>query len=961
MLKMMFKKIYRNKWLVSCLLIGLIFSMAIVSSIPMYSSGILHKLIKNDLEDYQNKYKIFPGIYVFNKRVMDQNEEDVTPASMGKWEDRPRNYEDIPSNNVKFGNIYHTVDSRISEELIPEIKLPLNTSIKILTAFKMVFKDQADGQIVNKNEFGRLDAIYNIEEHIKIIDGRMFSSNKTPDGEYEIIVPEEAMNSLKLAMGKAYYVYQPYNDYINPEKYFKVKIVGVYTIKDTKDPVWFDKWDLISERGFAMDYSLFEKGFFNNTHGFIVLNDMYWSFAFDYKEIFPKNIPSLISAIESQKKFKQAEPFFPAQDILNRYIGREKQVKTMMWLFEVPVLIILLIYIFMITNMMVEQDRDEIAVLRSRGAKKTNILSIYLLQSLLLGGISIIIGPPVGLYICSIIGAANGFLEFVNRAKLNIMLSPEAYWYSFFVLIIFLSIVSISIISGLKQSISERKQTKVRFRKKPLWQRFYLDVLLLIVCGYGYYNYTIRNGIVASLGSGIGFIPVDPVVYLVSSCFVLGMGMLLLRIYPFIIKGVFLIGKNKWSSVLYSSFTNVARSNGKNQFIMLFLILAVSFGIFNTKAGRTINTNVEENIRYLCGSDIIVKESWESNLDSMKMSERAKYRGPVIYKEPDFSRYSKIEGIEYATRVFRTGGFTVSGAHNVNNAYLMGITPEEFRYAAWLQNTPELYNQYLEILEANNDAVILSSDFAENQGFKLEDNIRISLDNGMYFYGYVAGFADYWPGFNIKETSNRHFVIANFDYLESNRILLPYEVWMKRNENVSKDKIYDSFKNNGLKIEKMIDENQELIRRKNDPVLQGTNGSLSLGFIAIMVITLAGFVIYWVMCIKRRVLQYGIIRSLGLSRKKIIEMIAWEQIFTSGAAVIIGTIIGEINSTLFLPIIQVTSRNNDQVLPFKIVITSTDYLKLYILLLIILLIGFIVLAINTYGFKIDQALKLGED
>ena len=56
--------------------------------------------------------------------------------------------------------------------------------------------------------------------------------------------------------------------------------------------------------------------------------------------------------------------------------------------------------------------------------------------------------------------------------------------------------------------------------------------------------------------------------------------------------------------MLYASFIQVGRGGGQDRFLMLFLILTLSIGIFNANAARTLNNNIEEKIKYANGADL---------------------------------------------------------------------------------------------------------------------------------------------------------------------------------------------------------------------------------------------------------------------------------------------------------------------------------------------------------------------
>ncbi|NLG37391.1 MAG: ABC transporter permease, partial [Clostridiales bacterium] len=59
------RKLLNNKWMVACLLVGSIVAVAMISSIPMYTDGILQRMLIKDMEAYQQRTGSYPGRYLF--------------------------------------------------------------------------------------------------------------------------------------------------------------------------------------------------------------------------------------------------------------------------------------------------------------------------------------------------------------------------------------------------------------------------------------------------------------------------------------------------------------------------------------------------------------------------------------------------------------------------------------------------------------------------------------------------------------------------------------------------------------------------------------------------------------------------------------------------------------------------------------------------------------------------------
>ena len=166
--------------------------------------------------------------------------------------------------------------------------------------------------------------------------------------------------------------------------------------------------------------------------------------------------------------------------------------------------------------------------------------------------------------------------------------------------------------------------------------------------------------------------------------------------------------------------------------------------------------------------------------------------------------------------------------------------------------------------------------------------------------------------------------------------LEPYDIWVRKEPGATSEELYRGIEDNKLEISGLQDTSQEIILKKNDPMLQGMNGGLTLGFIISMLVSTIGFLIYWILSIRSRELQFGIFRAMGLARSGIIGMLFWEQILTSGVAILMGITIGGVASKLYVPFLQIIYSSAEQVPPFKVVAYAGDYMKVYVVVTIML-------------------------
>lgn len=940
---------FSNLWMVICLLLGSMLATALVSCIPIYTEGILQRMLIKDLENYQLNTGNFPGQYTV-KAIFNYNYKRDERVDVLRY----------------FGK-------QIMTRKILEYDLPIITALQGVKLGNLTVPvERTTNSAANTNMHMQIGALSGMEEHITVTNGRMYSTEPV-DGVYEVIVNQQAMKSLNLLLDKVYTVTDPMGK--NYDEVARIKVVGVFKPKDSGDVYWHHGMSE-HQKEFMMDYQLLNRDFLSGADS--LLTEAVWDYYFDYHSITLQNISDIADVYESQKKwyakYRGSITFnMPAADIINEYNERAIQLQNMLWVLTVPVLIMLVFYIFMVTQLIIKHDENGIAVLKSRGAGKSQIFLSYVIESSIIGAVALITGPAIGMFICRLLGSSNGFLEFVQRTALPIRLNLKVFVYSLASVVFLIFTMLAPVIAASRTSIVKHKQEKSRFSKVPIWKKFFFDILLMLISAYGIYRYQQQQKVLEATGIGANDLQIDPLLFLTSTIFILGAGLLFIRIYPYLIRLIYWLGRKAWPPVMYISLIQVGRSRGQEQFLMLFIILAISTGLFNANSARTINKNTEDKIRYSIGADVRLQAEWKNTMPlpstgAPTTEQNIATEEPVRYFEPDYYDFATLSGTEQATRVLSVEyGIMQTATEWVNDINVMGIIPDEFAKVAWFRPDllPYHWYNYLNLLADAPKAFLLSSNLKEEYNLVEGDTIYITWGDQSYLEGIIYAFVDYWPAYNPNPSNTGKdapgLVVANLSYIQSKLALQPYEVWIKKAEDATDKQINDDITEKGLRITSISYTDQELVRMKNDSMLQGVNGMLTMGFIAAMLISILGFLIYWIISIHERVLQFGILRAMGLSMTRVIGMLACEQGLVSGVAILLGIIIGGIAGDLFIPLLQIVYSSADQVPPFRIMACGDDYLKVYGVIGTMLLVGFLTLWRIISKIRIDQAVKLGED
>jgi putative ABC transport system permease protein len=144
------------------------------------------------------------------------------------------------------------------------------------------------------------------------------------------------------------------------------------------------------------------------------------------------------------------------------------------------------------------------------------------------------------------------------------------------------------------------------------------------------------------------------------------------------------------------------------------------------------------------------------------------------------------------------------------------------------------------------------------------------------------------------------------------------------------------------------------------PERQGLFGLLSVGFLAAAALTVLGFLVYAVVSFRRRFIELGMLRAVGLSVTQMALFLTGEQaiVILTGAG--LGTALGVLASQLFIPFLQVGTDKYAQVPPFVVQIAWGQLWTIYAVFGAMFLIAVGVLVALLIRMKIFEAVKLGE-
>ncbi|MBP5661568.1 MAG: ABC transporter permease, partial [Clostridia bacterium] len=510
-----------------------------------------------------------------------------------------------------------------------------------------------------------------------------------------------------------------------------------------------------------------------------------------------------------------------------------------------------------------------------------------------------------------------------------------------------------------------------------------LTALLLLVAFYAHYVLVRQqDGILTSSGK------IQPLAYLFLICFFTSAALFFILIYPFFIRLIRRIGRQKWSAGAYLALSRIARMETKEKFIVVFLTVTIALGVFSGISARTMNRNMSNTVRYQYPCDIIADVNFYDT--SIRVENQ---NGLPLYRStPRPYFYDQLDQTQ-ATKVVKGLDPSVNSRYHTSvqsNLSMMAIDPDEFGAIVYWDDSilPKPLSDYLQMLKDNPESCILSRNMANALGVSIGDFLYVRPSGeGMpsdVVYSSVAAIIDAWPTYYAQTDTaqgyakNNYLLIINRAAVEKVDDNLPYQVWMNTKHSIAELKSFTitaSAKYQTVdpetgkdvrvyargRLANIVNGAREVYLSEINAVRQGTNGSLTLGFLAVMLICAIGFILYWVISIQNRTLQIGTMRALGVSIKEIHRMILLEQFLLCVASVILGVAAGILSGVLFAPLLRSAFTDMGAMPPYQLVISFADIVKLLACVFVLLLFGHGMALLMLKRIRAAAAIKLGEE
>lgn len=932
MIKLNIQKIKNQKWLSFCLVLGIALLIAALSCQPMFKKGSLDRSLQQMFLDYIAEHNRYPVVLQRSGDYTIEGDDSVE-ALNGKMQE------------------YQGIWEKYIDD-IPVIATQTRYSLSGMSGL---------GDYKERNAFYEVNYMPDMLDHITMLKGVDYNSYE--GDAIPCIISESVLDKRNILLGEEF-VFDKYVD--KDGKELKLVVAGIFDVKDDNDPFWFyspyhnEKEVFISKEAFD---EIKDSNLFNLIH-------YEHAAVFDHEAIDSAKIDNLMYYID---EFKRQDASFRTKvtDMLDKFVTKRASISVMLWVLEIPILGMVIAFIYMVSRQIVDSESGEIAMLKSRGFSRFQVIKMYSVQSGMLAMGAFVVGIPLGYVLCKIAASTTNFMTFNGQESGFYKFIPQMLLYGLLGVLIGIIFILLPVLQRSKISIVEQK-ADYSIGKRMLWEKCFLDVVLLGVSVYLLYNYI--KSIEQIREKALSANKMDPMIFLNTCLFIVAAGLVVFRLMHYLSQIVYTVGKNKWKPVTYVSFLQITRSLRKQCFISVFIIMTVALGLFNTNIARTINQNNKNRIEYSTGADVVTNERWNFR-DWLANDMTYKRR----YLEADFSKYEQLVVDGYCDHIARVYKLENDKATARNNAIegvdVIGVETNRFGETASYQDSFNVGGHWfndLNTLSQNGRGILVSRNLAEALKLEVDSKIefygfeKTQIDTKKVMTGTVVGIIDNWPGYNRYYYEDgvqkeKYLIVANYATMVQNVEIMPYQIWYDLAEGVTSDELYNHLMDENIDITKFVSIEDQVEKLASTPDIQITNGLFTLSFIIALILCGVGFLIYWVAAIRRRELLFGVYRAMGLSVKNINQMLVYEHIFSTFLSIIAGCIVGITSTILFIKLFCVVYLPEKSNIPIETYYELSDMIKLFVAIALMILVCMMVLRRQVKKLNITQALKLGED
>ncbi len=921
-------------------LIGLTVAIALVLTIPIYSESVAFRVLTERLTEGPDRINRPPFSFLF--------------SYIGSW-NQPVNLEAT-----------YELDNYLREKGGDELGLKRTLIVRHLETQNL--RLYPSGETNYRDETRSIDyvtfgATENIEAQVELVEGSLPApAEPVADSIIEVMIHEDFASEYGIQAGEFYTAYNWRLDAGDPLQITTIRIAGVWRPRDIESEYWFYRPNvfedilLVNEETFRTRLAPFTES---------EVNLAVWYLVTDGANVNTSRVDELIRRHNDTEKI--ADQYLPGTYIqaspveeLQPYRRIVVVLTLTLTVFSIPIVALLIVFLVMLVGLVVDGQRNETAVLRSRGASAFQVVGLTTVEGAIMGVIALVVGGLLALAFTQLIGTTRSFMDFRWGHPFIVSVPPTIGSTVVLALAFSIFIRVVPTISAAHHTIISYKMDKSRLLEKPLWQKLGVDILLLALIGYFYYQIVQQGALIEVEGGARNIADAydQPFVFLLPPLTIFALTLFILRFLPPILR--ILAWLIQWTNNvgLLIVTRQLERAPGAYYLPLILLVCTISLGIYTASFARTIDRYLYEQQFYRVSADLSVRV-FSQNPASIPGGGGSD-TPPAYMHISEFTSMPHVEGAtrigEYTAKARLTSG-TVEGRFvGIDRA---DLGPVIF----WRPDFAPIRLGYLtNAMALQADAAVVSRQFMEERALDIGDLLEVDIRSAGETYTInlqIVGALEYFPRW-YPEKDGALF-LGNLDYLfEQAQLELAHRVIARIGPGFDEREFTRALFERGAAGVLLEEPGAKINREQSRPERQGLFGLLSIGFITSSIATMIGFLLYTVFSYRRRYVELGILRAIGLSQRSMILSVAWELGLLIVMGLAIGFGIGLLVSVLYIPFMQFVSSLEGTAPPYVVTMAWTEIAQIVALFLATFALIMVILLVILRRMRIFQAVKLGE-
>src|SRR5579885_633492 len=611
------------------------------------------------------------------------------------------------------------------------------------------------------------------------------------------------------------------------------------------------------------------------------------------------------------------------QSILEQLSARIAATRIPVTIVGLQIIALILFFVSLVADLLVDRQADAIAVLRSRGASGRQVFFSLLTQALSLSVIALLIGPPLALLVVyffaqdALTPVEQGALNLITDHPIQTMLGTAAYAVA--IALVAVVTMAMSLRRAIGMDVLAIRKEAARSTRRPFWQRLNLDIVAAIIALIGYAISLYLTSIGGFLDTGTQTLITAPLTLVAPFFLAIGCILLFLRLFPILLQLAARLAERSRSAPVMLALAQMARVPRQSVRMIMLLTFTTAFAIFSL---------IFTSSQYQYAIDLASYETGADFSGTTHASDNSSLADVM-------ADYQSIPGVLSATAGFAAQG-SVAGSTATLLMEIRAVDADTYaRSAVWpaqASRTPvsAIMQQLKERRAAaiHDDIVPVFVDAVawNNLHLHLGSTFTVATGVAVDLHCLVIGEMDHIPTINDStgagiagDTPPPGGVLLDFQtyasiYIHDSsqtglRAILPINYfWLRtRDDPTTLANVRKTLDTIRFDPSPYYDRRTLADTFSTDPFYLDLAGILTFGTVTALLLALIGNLLVSLLSTRARLTSFVVLRALGTSPRQLGNVLLWEQVIVYATSLLLGLIFGTLFSATMIPNLTLSS------------------------------------------------------